>query len=533
MAAALDRYGVPCRLIDKAPAPSETSKALAVWCRSLELLSGLGESPGLADVFVRRGVKVVAGSIYAHGERVAHLALTSDESPYGFPLMIPQSESERILGEHLTRRGLTIERSLELVGFESGSDAVTCTLRHADGREERSVTPWLVGCDGAHSTVRHGLGVAFAGSAEPNDWILADVHVAGSLPANEVTVHWHAKGIVAFFPMDLQGSRFRMIADLGESTVARGEPTLAEAQAKVDERVGSGLRLFDPIWLSNFHINERKVADYRKGRVLLAGDAAHIHSPAGGQGMNTGMQDAFNLAWKLALIQQGRGRVEPLLESYSSERSAVGDRVLRDASKFTAIATLRHPIGQWVRNHLAPILTSLPAVHDRIRDEWLELSISYRESPLSAESWPVLGGGLAAGDRLCDAPLTSTADDRVTTLFSVMRTEARHVLLLFPASCERQAIAEATAIATTTGSAFPGLVAPMLVLPPEASSVGADESRKADIPAFADTMRRLHDRLGVRGPTAIVVRPDGYIGFRCQPARPRAVEAYLGRHLLP
>ena len=202
--------------------------------------------------------------------------------------------------------------------------------------------------------------------------MLADAHVEGPLASDEVSVFWQEGGVLAFFPINRD--RFRMIADLGAVSEhsPKADPTLAEAQAKVDERGPGGLTLSDPIWLANFRINERKVADYRCGRLMLAGDAAHVHSPAGGQGMNTGMQDGFNLAWKLALVQRAEGQAEPLLGSYSVERSAVGDQVLTNAERFTTLATLRNPVAKWLRNHIAPILGSFQFVQDKIRNDWFE-----------------------------------------------------------------------------------------------------------------------------------------------------------------
>ena len=295
------------------------------------------------------------------------------------------------------------------------------------------------------------------GHADPNDWMLADVHIEGPLAADEVSVFWHDKGVLAFFP--IKRDRFRMIADTSSAASTDehpADPTLADAQAKVDERGPSGLTLSDPVWLANFRINERKVRDYRHGRILLAGDAAHIHSPAGGQGMNTGMQDAFNLAWKLALIQRGKGQAEPLLESYSAERSAVGDQVLKNAEKFTAIATIKNSVGQWLRNHIAPIMGSFQFVRDQIRDDWYELSINYRHSPLSAEKWPALTGGLDAGDRLGDAPLRSAADGSATTLFAVIRDcRQSFLLLLMPGSSDPEAISQALVIPDEAAIAFP------------------------------------------------------------------------------
>jgi 2-polyprenyl-6-methoxyphenol hydroxylase-like FAD-dependent oxidoreductase len=183
---------------------------------------------------------------------------------------------------------------------------------------------WLVGCDGAQSTVRKQLGCAFEGETMGSRFVLADVHVAGlSVAATELAIFWHQDGVLVFFP--IAPGRYRVIADMGRwDPAARQDPTLADIQAIVDQRGPGSVVLSSPVWLSPFGINERMVTDYRRGHVFLAGDAAHIHSPAGGQGMNTGMQDAFNLAWKLALAMQGLPSAPALLDSYSSERCAVG-----------------------------------------------------------------------------------------------------------------------------------------------------------------------------------------------------------------
>src|SRR5262249_4756876 len=270
-----------------------------------------------------------------------------------------------------SQQGVEVERRVELISFTERADSVAGTLQHADGHAEPFETPWLVGCDGAHSTVRHTLGTPFTGQAEPNDWLLADVHAKGPLVPDEISIYWHERGVLAVFP--ITAGRFRVVADLGTAGgTHRPDPTLAEVQAAVDERGPTGVILTDPIWLTNFRINERKVSEYRRGRVMLAGDAAHIHSPAAGQGMNTGMQDAFNLAWKLALVQRGRAKAEPLLGSYSIERSAVADQVLRGAGAITTLSTRRNPFAQYLRNHIAPVLASFGFVQDRIRDALCE-----------------------------------------------------------------------------------------------------------------------------------------------------------------
>ncbi len=527
MAAALERQGVAWRLVEKEARPTDKSKALVVWARTLELLDPLG----LAEVFVAAGRKISGGSIYADHKRVVHFGLTGSESPFGFPLMIPQNETERLLTENLARQGKQVEREVELVTFRELEDCVEATLRHVDGREETVRAAWLVGCDGAHSTVRHTLGMEFTGHAEPNDWMLADVHIEGPLSTEEVSVFWHEKGVLAFFPIGRD--RFRMIADLGaaDESTRRPEPTLADVQAKLAESGPGALTATDPVWLANFRINERKVADYRRGRVMLAGDAAHIHSPAGGQGMNTGMQDAFNLAWKLALVVRGVGQAEPLLASYSVERSAVGDQVLKAAEQFTTIATLRNPIAQAIRNHLAPIVTSFQFVQDKIRHQWWETSINYRESPLSAEDGTSYGDALRAGDRMPDIKLDGVAGGEASTLFKEL-DPTRHTLLLLPSGKDEQSSAELVEIAESVREKFPGVFQTLMILQREgvAALTGAGAS-STELTVWRDVEESLYSALGVTGDALVWVRPDGYIGYRCEPASEEKLCGYLGRYL--
>jgi 2-polyprenyl-6-methoxyphenol hydroxylase-like FAD-dependent oxidoreductase len=521
VAVSLTHHGLKCRIIDKASEATDKSKALVVWCRTLELLDQFG----LASGFVASGHKAKGGTMYANGQKLVHIELTSDESAFGFPLMIPQSETERLLTEHLSGQGLNVERPVELVSFEEQSDSIICKLRSPDGQEEICETPWLIGCDGAHSAVRHGSGMPFTGHAEPNDWMLADIHVDGPLATDEVSVFWHESGVLVFFP--ITRDRFRVIADIGAASehAPPPQPTLADVQAKVDERGPGGLTLSDPVWLSNFRINERKVRDYRKGRALLTGDAAHIHSPAGGQGMNTGMQDAFNLAWKLALIQRGHGRTEPLIESYSTERSAVGEQVLANAERFTTIATLRNPAAQWVRNQTAAIIGAFPFVRDRIRDALFELSINYRHSALSAQKWPSMTGGLAAGDRLCDAPVRSPVNGTHTTLFSVIGC-LRINLLVFPGSGDAKAVAHLLQIAEKIRQQFPTEIAVHVIVKADDAGAGGFTGAKEGS-VWIDTNGILHQKLYATDASLFLIRPDGYIGFRCQPAESDATIHYL------
>jgi 2-polyprenyl-6-methoxyphenol hydroxylase-like FAD-dependent oxidoreductase len=277
-----------------------------------------------------------------------------------------------------------VERSIELIKFSNSSDGVISTLRHADGREESIESSWLIGCDGAHSTVRHQLGMEFLGNTLASDWILADIHLSAVPHPTEASVMWHTDGVLVIFP--ITKDRFRIIADVGEGTGVRPtDPTLEDVQNILDRRGPGGIKASAPIWLAAFRINERKVADYRKGRVFLCGDAAHVHSPAGGQGMNTGMQDAINLAWKLALVCRAGCAESPLLDSYSHERSAVGDMVLKGAGRVTTMATLKGGVKQSIRNHIASLVFGLAPVRETMMNAMSEISIGYPESPLSVK----------------------------------------------------------------------------------------------------------------------------------------------------
>ena len=394
LAAELARYGIGVRIVEQAARPTDKSKALVVWSRTLELIDRMGCG---AD-FVAAGFQVTAANIVAGDKQIGHIALGGVASPHPYALMLPQCETERLMEEHLNRLGVHVERGLDLVGFADRADGVVSRLLHPDGRVETPETAWLIGCDGAHSKVRHLLGRVFEGDTLPSDWLLADVHLEGLPRPGEIAVAWHAEGVLAIFPFS--GDRYRVIADVGDSQgdAIRPDPTLEDVQAILDRRGPGGIAASAAEWLASFRINERKVRDYRGGRVFLAGDAAHVFSPAGGQGMNTGMQDACNLAWKLALVCRGICKEEPLLGSYNSERAAVADQVLKNAGRLTSVSILRGTMKQSIRNHLVSLFFGLGPVRNSMADAITEVSIGYLDSPLTVQS-SRLHDGPVAGER--------------------------------------------------------------------------------------------------------------------------------------
>jgi len=300
LAAQLLARGIHVRVIDKGAGPASQSRALSIQARTLELL----DTMGLADAFVGHGHRVRRLHWYASQRNLCDLDLARNGSRYGFVLDLPQSRTETLLRARVQELGGTIEQGVELARLAERGGAVDATLRDAAGRESEVSAGYVVGCDGAHSRVRHEIGLPFEGQPYPQDWLLADVALDGAGSDGAVHAFFRPNGLpLVCIPMG--GQRWRLVmANAGD----RGgqPPTFAEIQEQVAERAPWPIEVSDPQWLASFRCHLRSTSSYRRGRVLLAGDAAHIHSPAGGQGMNTGMMDAHNLAWKLALVADGR-----------------------------------------------------------------------------------------------------------------------------------------------------------------------------------------------------------------------------------
>lgn len=386
----LARHGVRPRIIDKNDGPTDLSRALVVWKRTMDTLNPVlpfarfaDGHPHLRQALIGFGAK--------HGATV-----NFPTSTHGAPssAMIPQSGTERILLQGLAEFGIQVERGTELAEFTSDATGATCTLDSAAGREQVR-TEWLLGCDGAHSAVRHGLGIEFPGNTLDRRWMLADFEIAGENPppADQVVIRL-AQGVNAAFPMG--GARWRLIADLGAGEGAEGPlrtPSRDEIQGTLNERTDLGWHVGDIHWTSEFGVNERQVEKYVHGRVALIGDAAHLHSPAGGQGMNTGMGDASNLAWKIALVLKGAAP-EKLVGTYDAERHPVGKDVVRKSSLLLRAAMAEGPV-KAIRDRVVPAALSLQAVQKLFSSFLMEETVDYRTGPLSDRSGH---GELRSGD---------------------------------------------------------------------------------------------------------------------------------------
>ncbi|MHB9864546.1 FAD-dependent oxidoreductase [Streptomyces sp. YIM S03343] len=318
------RRGIRVRVIDRADAPSTMPKALSVWPRALDIL----EDAGLAEGVWRESVHISRLSYFSERRPLASFALNEDTACR----VLPQHVTERLLAERLTELGGKVERGVRLLALEgvdrsadiTASDGVTAVVELADGSVDRIRAPFVVGADGAGSAVRGQLGIGFDGSTYEMAFALVDARFEGELPPDECLFFQTPSGAVVIVPMPDGVYRFLSVMPKG-----RHEVSLEMMQEILDERGPRGVRLTEAVWQAVFRVHARRATDFRAGRVFLAGDAAHVHSPAGGQGMNNGLQDAQNLAWKLAAVIQGTSPAS-LLDSYGTERSEATRQILRD-----------------------------------------------------------------------------------------------------------------------------------------------------------------------------------------------------------
>src|SRR5258708_23230572 len=339
--------GVLTRIIDKGDGVNLETRAIAIHARALEVLDLIG----LAERFVEHGRVVRWFSFYTDGKRRLSLDLSRNGTRFGFMLDIPQHLTECLLRERIAELGGTIEYGTELTGLADEPTGVTARVRPADGRPRVITASYLVGCDGAHSRVRHELGLPFRGHPYPQDWLLADVRLDWGRPDNEVRAFFRADGTpLVCFPM--REHRWRLVVPFAGDRVS-GPPDLGEIQQLVDQRAPEPVAVSDPTWLASFNCHRRSTNVYRRGHVLLAGDAVHIHTPAGGQGMNTGITDAHNLGWKLALVAAGRASGQ-LLDTYGSEREPVAAQVLGLTHMLVRVGTMTHPVKRALRDITVP-----------------------------------------------------------------------------------------------------------------------------------------------------------------------------------
>jgi 2-polyprenyl-6-methoxyphenol hydroxylase-like FAD-dependent oxidoreductase len=392
----LTRLGVAVRIIDKTAEPGTTSRALAVSARTLEFYRQLGMAGPLVD----GGVKVPGANFWVQGTRLVRVPLDrlgTGLTPFPFALVFPQDAHERVLIERLEALGVKVERRTSLVQFDQSPQGVRATLERDDGSREVCNAAYLAGCDGAHSIVRQTLAIGFPGGTYSDIFYVADIAGSGPATNGEIHVDLGRSDFLAVFPLKGTG-RVRLVGTVVDRPA--DEPGKLTFDDVHDRVIGHLKFTIDRVnWFSTYHVHHRVAAKFREGRAFLLGDAAHIHSPVGGQGMNTGIGDAVNLAWKLAAVLDG-GASESLLDTYEPERIGFARGLVATTDRVFAFVTNRGPIAWRLRTGLlpllAPLLIRLPGVRAFLFRTVSQIGVSYRDSPLSEGST----GFVKGGDRL-------------------------------------------------------------------------------------------------------------------------------------
>ena len=397
----LTKLGVKVRIIDKTAEPGTTSRALAVQARTLELYRQLD----LAGAVVSRGHEVPAVNLWVKGEPKARLpfeTIGADLTPYAFLEIFPQDQHERLLIGRLSAFGVSVERQTELGSFQGDDDRITARLRKAGGVDEDCEASYLAGCDGARSTVREALGTAFPGGTYRQIFYVADVDASGPPLNGELHVDLDEADFLAVFPLAGVG-RARLIGTVRDERADRAETLKFE---DVSDRAIQHLKLqVNKVnWFSTYHVHHRVTEHFRKGRAFLLGDAAHIHRPAGGQGMNTGIGDAINLAWKLAAVLQGQAP-DSLLDSYEAERIGFARRLVATTDRAFSLATADGWLADILRTRIVPFLMPKLTAFDAVREYMFrtvsQITLNYRGGPLSKGA----AGHVHGGDRLPWVPI--------------------------------------------------------------------------------------------------------------------------------
>ncbi|MFC9829960.1 FAD-dependent oxidoreductase [Streptomyces albogriseolus] len=381
----LARRGMRVRLVDAAPAPARTSRAVAVHPRTLEILDQMGTLGPL----LREGRPNRAFTMHAGGRRLVRLEADYATMPTRHPysLIVEQTRTEAVLRAAVARLGVDAEQGVALTGFEQDPTGVRAVLRHGDGREEECTVPWLIGCDGGHSTVRKRLGLPLVGDSR-DTWMLADAQVDTDLPQD--SIHWvHTGGQALMMVPYAREGHWRLLDTAPGPDGADG--AAERLSALLSAGLGRPVRVGEPEWTSVFTFQQRMVPRMREGRVFVAGDAAHVHSPASGQGMNTGVQEAYNLAWKLALVHHGHA-APALLDTYGEERVPVGRALLGSTRTATFLVQLKNALASVALPAVFGVVRNVPPLRRAVQRKVLGgisgLRLHYARSSLTVDGGP-------------------------------------------------------------------------------------------------------------------------------------------------
>jgi 2-polyprenyl-6-methoxyphenol hydroxylase-like FAD-dependent oxidoreductase len=497
----LARRGVRALILDRHPGPSLETRALGVQARTLEIYAHLG----IVERALELGKRATGANMWAQGRRAARLPLGDigrGLSPYPFLLILGQDDNERLLGEALRDRGNAVAWYTELVGLTQEADRVIARLKQPDGTTREISAAWVAGCDGARSAVRELSGIAFHGAPYEHVFFVADTRMTGPMVPDELNIYLWREGFHLFFPM--RGTdHWRVVGIVPPRLRGREDLTLDALIPSIRREAGSGLSLQDCSWFSTYRIHHRRAERFRDRRCFLLGDAAHIHSPVGAQGMNTGLQDAYNLGWKLALVILGGAR-EALLDSYESERIPVARRLLATTDRAFSLVVSDSGLAGLFRTRFVPKLLAVAMRLERVqRIAFRTISqtgIAYPNSPLS-ETLPGLPDAAPrAGDRFPWLRLTFSAGGPVEDVFGRL-DDTRFTLIVIGQPAPPGGV--------------PGL---------------GDLLRTLVVPSDPANDREL-TRARIPRPAFYLLRPDGHVGLAGTRLEGAAVARYVSERL--
>ncbi len=510
--------GLTVQIVDRLEKPSDKSRALGVWSATMEALDRIG----CADAIDESALKVTTARFSSADKTLGKVTFSGRiESKFDVPRLLGQTQTERVLRERLESLGGKVEFNTEVLRFAETDGAVEVSLRTPVGEESVVSARWLVGCDGAHSVVRHGLGLEFRGTAMEEIFLIADVAISPDPDLHTMQIDWQAGSALAIFP--IREGMWRVVANREEKTDPSAPATLEEVHEILAKHGRGNWIVSSPEWLTSFRISERIVDTYRVGRVLLAGDAAHIHSPAGGQGMNTGIQDAADLGWRLGLLAKGRGDEDLLLSSYSAERHPVAESVLKKSASMTKAALLSNPAAILARNVGVSLAAKTGRFQDKFSRELAGLDISYAGTPLIDDDrdWPEdwKAYGARPGLRIKDVDISATGDSSTGSLHDLLDHHG-HTLLLFsgvkPPAKAMDRLADFARVAMD--GVDPNDVRLVRIW------CGTKPPPSPDW--IIDATGAIHAELAVEWEAAVLVRPDARVALRSSPPKLRPFDDY-------
>ena len=497
----LARRGIYAMIVDRHSGPAQQSRAMAVQARTLEIYSRMG----IIDQALALGARGTAANMWASGQLTARIPIGDigkSLSPFPFILMLGQDDNERIMGEKLRSQGVDVQWNTELIALEQQPDHVAVTLRQPDGSSRKLSTSWVAGCDGSRSCVREMSGITFPGAPYEHVFFVADTEATGSMKPGELNVYLWRDGFHLFFPMRGK-DRWRVIGILPENMRNRTDLTFDELVPALRQEAGASLHFRECSWFSTYRIHHRAAGSFRDRRCFLLGDAAHIHSPMGAQGMNTGLQDAYNLAWKLALVIKGRADAA-LLDSYEQERMPVAQRLLRTTDRAFQLVVSDGWLAGMFRTRIMARLAARAMTVERVRRLAFrtisQIGIRYPDSRLSLALPGLPHGAPAAGDRFPWIHLKLQADGPVEDLFLKLNDTCFNLLLFGQADGTAE---------------MPGWGELLRVY-----AVPADAPNDAEL-----------ERAQIARPSTYLLRPDGHIGLCGARLEPAAIKRYLSEHL--